>query len=37
MPGMWRVNLPEGRATIWVRTVSRRGDDARGLIVAGAI
>jgi len=34
---VWRVNLPEGRATIWMRTVSRRGDDARHLFVAGAI
>src|SRR6186713_2785397 len=22
---LWRVNLPEGRATIWMRAVSRRG------------
>ncbi len=34
---MWRVNLDERRATIWMRTVSRRLDDARPLIVAGVI
>ena len=33
---LWRVNLAERRATIWMRTVSRRADDARHLIVAGA-
>lgn len=32
---MWRVNLGERRATIWMRTVSRLDDDARHLIVAG--
>jgi hypothetical protein len=32
---VWRVNLGERRATIWMRTVSRLGDDARHLIVAG--
>ena len=32
---VWRVNLDERRATIWMRTVSRRGDHARHLIVAG--
>jgi len=32
---MWRVNLRERRATIWVRIVSRRDDHARHLIVAG--
>ena len=35
--GLWRVNLDERRATIWMRTVSRRLDDARALIVAGVI
>jgi len=34
---LWRVNLPERRATIWIRTMSRRSDDARHLIVAGVI
>ena len=34
---LWRVNLDERRATIWMRTVSRRLDDARALIVAGVI
>lgn len=34
---VWRVNLDERRATIWMRTVSRRLDDARALIVAGVI
>ena len=34
---VWRVNLAERRATIWMRTVSRLGDDARHLIVAGTI
>jgi hypothetical protein len=33
--GLWRVNLDERRATIWMRTVSRRDDHARHLIVAG--
>jgi transposase len=32
---VWRVNLGERRATIWMRTVSRLGDDARHLIDAG--
>ncbi len=32
---LWRVNLVERRATIWMRTVSRRDDHARDLIVAG--
>ena len=32
---LWRVNLGERRATIWMRTVSRLDDDARHLIVAG--
>jgi len=32
-----RGNLDERRPTIWMRTVSRRSDDARHLIVAGAI
>ena len=34
--GVWRVNLDERRATIWMRIVSRRADHARDLIVAGA-
>ena len=34
---MWRVNLDARGATIWMRTVSRRVDDAAHLIVAGAI
>ena len=33
---LWRVNPDERRATIWMRSVSRLGDDARDLIVAGA-
>lgn len=32
--GLWRVNLAERRATIWMRTVSRRDHHARQLIVA---
>jgi hypothetical protein len=32
---LWRVNLDERRATIWMRSVSRRDDHARDLIVAG--
>ncbi len=34
---LWRVNLDARRATIWMRTESRRRDDARPLIVAGVI
>jgi hypothetical protein len=34
---VWRVNLDARGATIWMRTVSRRVDDAAHLIVAGAI
>ena len=34
---MWRVNLDERRATIWMRTVSRRVNHARHLIVAGQL
>ena len=34
---LWRVNLDARGATIWMRTVSRRVDDAAHLIVAGAI
>jgi len=34
---VWRVNLRERRATIWMRSVSRLGDDARHLIVAGLL
>jgi hypothetical protein len=34
---VWRVNLDARGATIWVRTVSRRVDDAAHLIVAGSI
>ena len=36
-PQLWRVNLDARGATIWMRTVSRRVDDAAHLIVAGAI
>jgi IS5 family transposase len=34
---LWRVNLAERRATIWMRTVSRRDHHARQLIVAGRL
>ena len=34
---LWRVNPDARGATIWMRTVSRRVDDAAHLIVAGAI
>ena len=34
---LWRVNLDERRATIWMRTVSRRVNHARHLIVAGQL
>lgn len=34
---VWRVNLDERRATIWMRTVSRRVNHARHLIVAGQL
>jgi hypothetical protein len=37
MVHLWRVNLDARGATIWMRTVSRRVDDAAHLIVAGAI
>ena len=34
---LWRVNQDARGATIWMRTVSRRVDDAAHLIVAGVI